>query len=92
LADKGFQSNEKKAELAAYGIDLLVPSRKNMANAPSQKAQTCLKNTRRLIETAIGQLVERFAFQTIKARSPLAFFNAIFRKILAYNFNLMLKS
>ena len=91
LADKGFQTKDKKAELAAYGVDLLVPSRKNMPTTVSEKAENILKNTRRLIETAIGQLVERFAFQNIKARSPLAFFNAIFRKILAYNLSLMLK-
>lgn len=92
LGDKGFQTKEKSAELAAHGVHLLVPSRKNMARKMPEKAENMLINTRRLIETALGQLVERFAFQNIKARCPLAFFNSIFRKILAYNFSLMLKS
>jgi IS5 family transposase len=92
LADKGFQDQNRATELQAHGIDLLVPARKNMTATCSQESQNILKNTRRRIETAIGQLVERFGFQNIKARSPLAFFNAIFRKILAYNFSIMIKS
>ena len=92
LGDKGFQTKEKAQELADYGIRLWVPTRKNMTKMISEKAENALKNIRRRIETAIGQLVERFGFQNIKARSPLAFFNAVFRKILAYNFDLMIKS
>ncbi len=91
LGDKGFLSKEREAELAGHGINLCVPARKNMKPRFTKEAESLLKNTRRLIETAIGQLVERFAIQNIKARAPLAFFNAIFRKILAYNFSLMLK-
>jgi hypothetical protein len=34
----------------------------------------------RLSDLTFGQLVERFGLQNIKENSPLAFFNAVFRK------------
>lgn len=89
LGDKGFQCQEyRRQELEAYGLYLLVPVRKNMTPIMSRAAENKLKNLRRRIETAIGQLCERYNLNRIKARSPLAFFAAIFRKILAYNLNL----
>jgi hypothetical protein len=86
LGDKGFQLKEfKHQELLEKNIQLLVPSRKNMAKTMPEHTENHLKNVRRLIETDIGQLCERFALNRIKARSNLAFFGALFRKILAYN-------
>jgi hypothetical protein len=82
LGDKGFQLKEyRRHELAAHGLHLLVPARKNMKKIMSEAAENKLKNLRRRIETAIGQLCERYNLNRIKARTPLAFFNAIFRKI-----------
>jgi hypothetical protein len=92
IADKGFQSESRAKELKVNGIDIIVPSRKNMKQKRDEKEENQLKNIRRRIETAIGQLVERYSFNSIKARSILAYCNEIFRKILAYNFNLMIKS
>jgi hypothetical protein len=89
LADKGFLLNEtRKQELEQAGLQLIVPARKNMKKTMSKKAENQLKNIRRRIETAIGQLCERYHLNRIKARSPLPYFNAIFRKILAYNLKL----
>jgi len=92
LGDKGFQLKAfRQEELAAQGIHLLVPSRRNMCRKMSEAAENKLKNLRRRIETAIGQLCERYDLNRIKARSPLAFFAAIFRKILAYNLKLQME-
>lgn len=92
LADKGFQLKEwRQEELTANGLYLLVPARKNMRTLMPEATENQLKNLRRRIETAIGQLCERYNLNRIKARSPLAFFNAIFRKILAYNLKLAYK-
>jgi len=92
LADKGFQLKEwRQEELTANGLYLLVPARKNMRKLMPEATENQLKNLRRRIETAIGQLRERYNLNRIKARSPLAFFNAIFRKILAYNLKLAYK-
>lgn len=86
LGDKGFQLKQwRQEELAAHGIHLFVPTRKNMRKIMPEVTENQLKNLRRRIETAIGQLCERYMLNRIKARSPLAFFAAIFRKILAYN-------
>jgi Transposase DDE domain len=86
LGDKGFQLKQmKQQELLEQHVHLLVPARKNMKKMMTEQAENHLKNLRRLIETAIGQLCERFALNRIKARSSLAFFAAVFRKILAYN-------
>jgi hypothetical protein len=82
LGDKGFQMNPlQKQELQAHGLQLLVLARKNMTATLTKPADNQLKNLRRRIETAIGQLCERYDLNRIKARSNLAFFAAIFRKI-----------
>ena len=89
LGDKGFQLKEyRRQECEAHALYVLVPARKNMKKVMSKTAESQLKNLRRRIETAIGQLCERYNLNRIKARSPLAFFGAIFRKILAYNLKL----
>jgi len=85
LGDKGFQAREKSQKLQEHGITLCVPARKNMPQTMTEKQENQLKNLRRRIETAIGQLCETYKLNRIKARSPLAFFNNIFRKIIAYN-------
>jgi Transposase DDE domain len=68
LGDKGFQMKEdKQAELLKNNIQLIVPSRKNMKKSMPKQTENQLKNLRRLIETAIGQLCERFHINAIKA-------------------------
>lgn len=89
LGDKGFQLKPiQQQELQAHGLGLLVPARKNMAPTMPQATENQFKNLRRRIETAIGQLCERYDLNRIKARASLAFFAAIFRKILAYNLSI----
>lgn len=69
LGDKGFQLKaHRQQELAENGLHLLVPARKNMAKTMSKEAESQLKNLRRLIETAIGQLCETYHLGRIKAR------------------------
>lgn len=89
LGDKGFQLKAtQQQDLQAHGLHLLVPARKNMPQTLSKPAENQFKNLRRRIETAIGQLCERYDLNRIKARASLAFLAAIFRKVLAYNLSL----
>lgn len=92
LADKGFIDQNRKADLVSSGINLQTPLRKNMTeNRPPDYLSWLLK-TRKLIETAISQLTEIFLFNNIKARTMHHLLNKAARKILAYNFSILLKS
>lgn len=92
LGDKGFISEERRARLLERGIDLQTLKRKNMKETRPKAFLKWLAKTRRTIETALSILCESFAFNRIKARSIHHFINKTSRKILAYNFYIMLKS
>ena len=67
LADKGLIRPELKDYLASQNLDLQTPLRKNMQDARPKETVSLMMNIRRKIETVIGQLVERFHIQSIKA-------------------------
>lgn len=84
LGDKGFISEALKKTLAAQGIDLQTPLRDNM---PEHRPKTWVRwvvSTRRLVETVIGQLTERFAINAIKAKTFWQLQSKIARKLLAH--------
>ena len=89
IGDKGFISEELKAEAAAHAIDLQTLRRKNMPDPRDPDTLARLMRIRRAVETAIGNLSEMFAAQTTKARDLRGFVNRMARKLLAYNFSLM---
>ncbi|MBF0290513.1 MAG: IS982 family transposase [SAR324 cluster bacterium] len=84
LGDKGYISPELEEELRRIGINLQTPKRKNMEDKRDPQFVSMLMNVRRLIETVIGQLSERFHIEKIRARDMWHLTNRINRKILSH--------
>jgi hypothetical protein len=58
--------------------------RSNMKETRSEQFVKWLKSTRRLVETVIGQLTERFHIEKVRARKVWYLTNRIARKVLAH--------
>jgi Transposase DDE domain len=85
FADKGLISKELCSLLAERAVTLVRPYRRNMVDErPPEQVHTAMK-LRRRIETAFGQLVERFAINRTRGRDLWRWASRILRKILAYN-------
>ena len=84
IADKGLIRPELTRALASSGIHLHTPLRKNMNDPRPQSFVKHLMNIRRIVETLIGQLTERFKIQAIKAKDTWHLMAKITRKILAH--------
>lgn len=84
IGDKGFIRPLLKEELAQQGIDLQTPLRKNMKDDRPKTFVHQLMKTRRLVETVIGQLTDRFHIEKVRARDCLHLSNRFIRKILAH--------
>jgi len=84
IADKGLIRPELTRELASNGIHLHTPLRKNMDDPRPQSFIRHIMNIRRIVETLIGQLTERFKIQAIKAKDNRHLMAKITRKILAH--------
>jgi len=84
LADKGFISEPLKAELANLGLDLQTPLRDNMEDTRNPDFVQWILSTRRLIETVIGQLTERFRINAIRVKDFLHLQARVARKLLAH--------
>lgn len=91
LGDKGFIGEERRLSLLEDGINLQTLKRKNMQETRPKFFLEWLARTRKTIETAISLLTEMFNFNQPKARSIHHFVNKTSRKILAYNFYIMLR-
>ena len=76
-----------KAEFGALGILLHTPLRSNMKDDRSPEEVKALNNQRRLIETVIAQLTERFNAEKIRARDLWHLTVRISRKLLAHSIN-----
>jgi len=90
LADKGLIRPALKEELAARQVDLQTPLRRNMRDPRPKETLSFMMNLRRRIETVIGQLVERFHIQSIRAKDLWHLCVKVERKILAHTFCFML--
>ena len=88
LGDKGYIG--KKNEFLEYGIDLQTPLRANMKDTRPSWAIKTINNTRRKIETVIGQLSERFNIEKIRARDLWHLTSRIWRKVLAHTIGVFL--
>jgi len=66
------------------GINLQTAVRNNMQETRSPEWIKWLVSTRRLVETVIGQLTERFHIERVRARKLWYFTNRIGRKILSH--------
>lgn len=85
IADKGLIGGEYKNELQQFAqIDLQTALRDNMVETRSEGFVKWLKSTRRLVETVIGQLSERFNIERVRARKTWYLTNRIARKVLAH--------
>lgn len=85
IADKGLIGADYQNELRQFAqIDLQTAVRGNMKETRSEKFVGWLKSTRRLVETVIGQLTERFHIEKVRARKLWYLTNRTARKILAH--------
>lgn len=85
IADKGLIGEAYRDELKrCTGIDLQTAVRSNMKESRNEKFLSWLKSTRRLVETVIGQLTDRFNIEKVRARKLWYFTHRIARKILAH--------
>lgn len=85
IADKGLIGDDYKNQIRhETGVNLQTPIRNNMKDKRGKDASSWLTSTRRLVETVIGQLVERFNIEKVRARDCWHLTNRISRKILAH--------
>ncbi len=84
LGDKGFISKALQDELAMQGIELQTPLRENMTDSRNPDFVKWAISTRRLVETVIGQLTERFQINTIRVKDFWHFQARVARKLLAH--------
>lgn len=84
IGDKGFIRPLLTEELAQHHIDLQTPLRKNMKDERPKTFVQQLMKTRRLVETVIGQLSERFSIEKVRARDCVHLTNRFVRKILSH--------
>ena len=69
LGDKGYICSEtRKEEFKNEGINIHTPPRSNMKDNRPKKFLKMINKKRRLVETVIGQLNERFNIEKIRAR------------------------
>lgn len=84
IGDKGYLSAPLQQELRAVGIELETALRCNMHDPRDPAWVALLKRMRRLIETVIGQLVERFSIEKVWARDLWHLSSRLNRKLLAH--------
>lgn len=84
LGDKGYIRPILKEELGQHDIDLQTPLRANMKDSRPKPFVKQLTQVRRLVETVIGQLTERFNLEKIRARDLWHLTNRVTRKLLSH--------
>lgn len=84
LGDKGYMRPELRKELNANKLYLQTPLRDNMKDDRPKRFLNWMKGTRRLIETVIGQLTERFHIEKVRARDAWHQCSRFWRKLLAH--------
>ncbi len=84
IGDKGLIRPELNITLKNRGIFLHTPLRKNMYDPRTKSFASQLMNIRRQVETVIGQLVDRFKIQAIKAKDSWHLMAKIGRKLLSH--------
>jgi hypothetical protein len=82
LGDRNYWSPARAEQFRAAGLRLLAPFR--TASRARRPWPRRLVNTRRRVETVIGQLTERFHAKRVWARDPWHFFSRLLRKVLGH--------
>lgn len=91
LAYKGLIGNEDFQQLRTEAqINLQTSKRSKMDDPRGKDASPWLISTRRLVETVIGQLTDRFNIEKNKARDLWHFTNRIARKVLSHTISLFI--
>jgi hypothetical protein len=90
LADKGLIRPALQNELAEAEVYLQTPLRDNMNEDRPASFMRWIVSTRRLIETVIGQLTERFKIEKIRARDKWHQASRFWRKLLAHTVSVRL--
>lgn len=84
IGDKGYLCQTLRQDLRNQGLELETALRSNMNDTRGAQYLRLLKRTRRLIETVIGQLTERFHIEKVWARDLWHLTSRLNRKILAH--------
>jgi Transposase DDE domain len=84
IGDKGYLSASLQQELKQAGVELETALRSNMQDSRDPGWVKLLQRVRRLIETVIGQLTERFQIETVWARDLWHLTSRLNRKLLAH--------
>ena len=84
LGDKGLIRPELQDELQTAGVYLQTPVRDNMQEIRPNAFLWWMKSTRRLVETVIGQLADRFHIEKVYARDVWHQASRFWRKLLAH--------
>lgn len=84
IGDKGYLSKPLQEELRTKSIYLETPARSNMEDTRNPHWKKLCMRTRRLVETVIGQLVERFSIEKVWARDLWHLTSRLNRKLLAH--------
>ena len=84
IGDKGYLGKDLQQDLLNWGIDLQTAKRSNMKDDRDRYWVKLLVKTRRLVETVIGQLCERFHLQKVRARDLWHLTHRLNRKLLAH--------
>jgi IS5 family transposase len=90
IGDKGYLSAQLQLTLRADGIDLQTPLRSNMREDRDALFVKMLMAVRRLVETVIGQLSERFHIERVWARDLWHLTSRIARKLLAHTIGVLI--
>jgi hypothetical protein len=90
IADKGLLGAPLKEKLRENGVEIHTPLRKNMKETRPKSFVANIMNIRRKIETVIGQLVDRFNVQCIRAKDTWHLMSKVQRKLCAHTFAFIL--
>jgi len=88
--DKGTIRLLLSEELAQQGIELQTPLRKNMNDSRPKAFVKQIMSIRRLVETVIGQLSDRFHIEKSRVRDLWYLTNRFIRKLLAHTVGVFL--
>jgi hypothetical protein len=92
IADKGLLGAPLKQLKEDKNVNLQTPLRKNMNDKRPKSLVNQIMNVRRKIETVIGQLVERFKIQNIRAKNSWRLISKIRRKLCSHTIAFFLNS
>jgi hypothetical protein len=90
IGDKGYISSALHQNLLNEGVNLQTSLRKNMHDGRPQKYVSKLMSVRRLVETVIGQLTERFNIEKVRARDKWHLTSRTARKLLSHTVGILL--